>query len=93
MNDQRLSLCQPAAYEITVQGWLTDRWAGWFGDMTIACTGGGERPAVTRLTGLVDQAALLGLLQRLYTLGLPLVSVRRIGEALNEGGHHDRQDS
>jgi hypothetical protein len=30
---------------------------------------------VTTLTGAVDQAALHGLLRRLYSLGLPLISV------------------
>jgi hypothetical protein len=30
---------------------------------------------VTTLTGTVDQAALQGLLRRLYSLGLPLISV------------------
>jgi hypothetical protein len=30
---------------------------------------------VTNLTGTVDQAALLALLRRLYSLGLPLISV------------------
>jgi len=30
---------------------------------------------VTTLTGAVDQAALQGLLRRLYSLGLPLISV------------------
>jgi hypothetical protein len=33
-----------------------------------------DRP-VTTLTGAVDQAALQGLLRRLYSLGLPLISV------------------
>ena len=37
-----------------------------------------DAPAITTLTGAVaDQAALLGLLQQLYTLGLPLLLVRR----------------
>jgi hypothetical protein len=32
-------------------------------------------PPVTALTGILDQAALQGLLGRLYALGLPLISV------------------
>jgi len=41
----------------------------------------GDMPgATTTLTGTVaDQAALLGLLQRLYTLGLQLLLVRQVG--------------
>ena len=30
---------------------------------------------ITILTGMLDQAALLGLLRQLYSLGLPLISV------------------
>ena len=37
----------------------------------------GEGPPVTTLTGTFDQAALQGLLSRLYSLGLPLISVNR----------------
>ena len=36
-----------------------------------------DRP-VTILTGTVDQAALQGLLRKLYSLGLPLISVNCI---------------
>lgn len=39
---------------------------------------GEGRDATTTLTGPVaDQAALLGILQKLYTLGLPLLLVQR----------------
>jgi len=37
-------------------------------------TGSGQMP-ITTLTGSLDQAALLGLLRCLYSLGLPLISV------------------
>ena len=44
--------------------------------MSIASKGEGEGPPVTTLTGAVaDQAALHGLLRRVYALGLPLLSV------------------
>jgi hypothetical protein len=68
---------QPQTYRIIVQGRLGERWAHWFDDMQIQSQPGAE-PETTVLTGaMVDQAALLGLLQKLYTLGLPLLSVRR----------------
>jgi hypothetical protein len=75
---------QPVTYQIQVQGCISQRWANWFDDMTITVKdqddigqpGGGS--AITTLTGIVaDQAALLGLLQKLYTLGFPLLLVRR----------------
>jgi hypothetical protein len=43
--------------------------------MTITVESEGEGPPVTTLTGTVNQAALQGLLRRLYSLGLPLISV------------------
>ncbi|MGC9336258.1 MAG: hypothetical protein ACP5JJ_19115 [Anaerolineae bacterium] len=64
-------------YEVQVQGRIGERWAHWFEDMRIS-TQGEAQSATTTLTGTVaDQAALLGLLQRLYTLGLPLLLVER----------------
>ena len=43
--------------------------------MTVTVESEDDRPPVTTLTGTVDQAALQGLLRRLYALGLPLISV------------------
>jgi len=64
-------------YEIQVQGRIGERWAHWFDDMS-ASAQGEALSAITTLTGKVaDQAALLGLLQKLYTLGLPLLLVER----------------
>ena len=78
---QRFRQDQPATYQIQVQGWISDRWVDWFGDMTITVNDNGDANdalATTTLTGAVaDQAALMGLLQQLYTLGLPLLLVRR----------------
>jgi hypothetical protein len=42
--------------------------------MTITVEREGDGPPITTLTGTVDQAALQGLLRRLYSLGLPLIS-------------------
>ena len=44
----------------------------------------GDGPPVTILTGIVDQAALQGLLRRLYSLGLPLISVNCVEGDLEE---------
>jgi hypothetical protein len=43
--------------------------------MTIGVESEGDGPLVTTVTGTVDQAALQGVLRRLYSLGLPLISV------------------
>jgi hypothetical protein len=66
---------EPELYEIRLKGHLDDRWAAWFGDLTLTREDNGE----TLLTGpVVDQAALHGLLRKVRDLGLPLISVTRV---------------
>ncbi|MEJ2736721.1 MAG: hypothetical protein P8189_24670 [Anaerolineae bacterium] len=72
---RKLSLDRPATYQIKVPGELDESWSDWVGGMTISVESEGKGPPVTILTGRLDQAALQGLLRRLYSLGLPLVSV------------------
>jgi len=72
---QKLTLDEPATYRIKVPGELDARWSDWAGGMTLAVESGGDGPPVTTLTGTVDQAALQSVLRRLYSLGLPLISV------------------
>ena len=72
---EKLTLDRPAAYQIKVPGELDESWSDWVGGMTIAVESEGVGPPVTSLTGTLDQAALQGLLRRLYSLGLPLISV------------------
>jgi len=74
----KLSLDRPATYQIKVPGELDESWSDWAGGMTITVESEGDGPPVTTLTGTVDQAALQGLLRRLYSLGLPLISVNSI---------------
>ena len=75
---QELTLDQPATYQIRVPGELDKSWSDWLAGMTLAVERRGEGPPITTLTGTVDQAALQGLLRRLYSLGLPLISVNCI---------------
>jgi hypothetical protein len=76
---QRPTLHRPAVYEIRVPGELDESWTDWFGKMSLAVEREGEGPPITTLTGTVDQAALHSLLRRLYSLGLPLISVIFVG--------------
>jgi hypothetical protein len=71
----RLSLDRPATYQIQVPGHIGEGWSDWIGGMTITVESPSDGPPVTTLTGSLDQAALQGLLRRLYALGLPLISV------------------
>jgi hypothetical protein len=73
---QKLTLDQPATYQIKVPCHLDESWSEWAGGMTLTVESEGDGPPVTTLTGtVVDQAALQSLLRRLYSLGLPLMSV------------------
>ena len=70
-------MSEAPSYEIQVQGCIGERWAHWFEDMSVGTEGKGQS-ATTTLTGAVaDQAALLGVLEKLYTQGLPLLLVQR----------------
>jgi hypothetical protein len=63
-------------YQIRIKGHLGDRWTDWFEGLTIALQENGD----TLLTGPVaDQAALHGLLKKVRDLGMPLISVNRLG--------------
>ena len=74
---QKLTLDRPATYQIKVPGEIGESWSDWVEGMTITVESEGDGPPVTTLTGpVVDQAALQGLLRRLYSLGLPLISVQ-----------------
>ena len=72
---QKLTLDRPATYQIKVPGILDESWSDWDGKITITIDSDVDGLPVTTLTGKVDQAALHGLLRRLYSLGLPLISV------------------
>jgi hypothetical protein len=80
-NRARLKLHQPASYRIRVQGALDESWAADFTGLTLACAPNALPAGMTILTGrMADQAALLGLLNRLYGLGLPLLSVEWLAD-------------
>nr|MBN1230154.1 hypothetical protein [Anaerolineae bacterium] len=66
-----------ATYRIVVQGRLEANWEDWFSGMKITTDLSSTRLAVTTLRGEVtDQAALHGILNTLYNLGLLLIEVR-----------------
>ena len=74
-NKQKISLDRPEIYEIQVPGELDQQWSDWYGGMTITVGRDDNDQPVTTLTSTVDQAALQSLLRRLYSLGVPLISV------------------
>lgn len=70
-----LTLDRPVTYQIKVTGELDDTWSDWAGELMLAVKSDDDGLAVTVLTGTLDQAALQSILRRLYSLGLPLISV------------------
>jgi hypothetical protein len=74
---QYLTIAGQATYRIRVQGAIQRSWCESFTGMRVAFRKVSSPDALTILTGDVqDQAQLLGLLNSLYDLGLPLVSVQ-----------------
>ncbi|MFC1959123.1 hypothetical protein ACFLYO_00280 [Chloroflexota bacterium] len=72
----RLTLDQPATYQIKVPGCVDASWLDRVGEVDVVTRQADDGSMTTTLTGLVaDQAALHGLLRWLYSLGLPLISV------------------
>lgn len=81
MNDSRRQLRSDATryYEVRVQGRIGSQWSKWFDDMTVHTNEIDETSMFTTISGaVVDQAALLGLLQKLYSLGLPICELRQV---------------
>jgi hypothetical protein len=71
-----LTLGTPATYRITIQGHLDSSWSDDFGGLTVNNEMAKDGSWQTVLCGrLIDQAALFGVLDGLYGLGFPLVSV------------------
>jgi hypothetical protein len=63
-------------YQIKVRGRLDARWSDWLSGMAITCEIGNDGLPVTAMTGAVaDQAALRGILCKLWDLNLVLISV------------------
>ena len=74
-NPPKLTLHQPTTYQIKVPGLLDTLWVDDASSLRVSVEESSAGQPITTLTGIMDQAALQGLLRRLYGLGLPLISV------------------
>jgi hypothetical protein len=72
---RKLTLDRPATYQIKVPGRFDESWSDWADLLTFKVESVDDDLSVTTLTGIFDQAALHGLLRRLYSVGLPLISI------------------
>ncbi len=62
-------------FEIYVKGHLDDKWSDWLGGLEVKRLDNG---AMILSGVIVDQAALMGILNQLHRLNLTLVSVKEI---------------
>ena len=74
------NFCTPAAYSILVEGLLDESWTERLAGMHIKTIKRKNKVYVTTLSGqLTDQAELLGVLNALYNLKMPLMAIKRLG--------------
>ena len=71
----KLTLDLTSIYQIKVPGHLDQSWSEWVENLMIEIETDKDGNSVTILTGKFDQAALISFLRRLYSLGVPLISV------------------
>ena len=74
----KFTLDQPLNYQIRIAGQSSENWSDWIDQMDIRVETDTSSLTTTILTGMVDQAALIGLLRQLYYRGFPLISVNCI---------------
>lgn len=79
-----------AVYQIQVQGSVDPRWSDCFTGLTLTAELDAEQMPLTTLTGRVpDQAALRGILNKLWDLNVTLTSVKQIAPTPETEVHHD----
>ncbi len=77
MAAQRSDDAGEAVYEIRVMGSLNTAWSDYFDGLSITVQSEGCVTSLTTVTGRVDQAALRGILGKIWDLNLILVSLLR----------------
>jgi hypothetical protein len=71
----KITLDRPVTYQISVPGEIDERWSKVYEDMVIETNNDKNGALVSSLTCTLDQAALHSFLRRLYSSGIPLISV------------------
>lgn len=76
-SHHKLNMYEPAVFRIHVQGELDEKWFDYFRAQSAAIEKDQEGNVVTvLLSEPMDQAALVGLVNHLNALGIPLISVQ-----------------
>ena len=77
---------ESSLYRLVVQGELNDSWSDWLGDVRLERINRIHASSQTTIfSEIPDQAALRGLLNKIWDLNLTLVSVNR-QEKISNGG-------
>ena len=78
---RKLNMYDPVVFCIRIQGDLDESWREYFGtrSLTVGEDESGA-PATTLISEAVDQSALVGMINHLNALGLPLISVECLPE-------------
>ncbi len=85
----RFTLATSADYRITAQGWLDESWSARLSGMQIKVLIPEDKIPMIILNGhLNDQAELLDVLNSLYKLQLPIISVETINDAVQDNQVH-----
>ena len=72
-------MTEQTTYQIRIQGWIGPHWADWFGGLAMTYEGTEDDSLLTVLAGPVaDQAALRGILCKLWDLNLTVLSVIQV---------------
>ena len=83
---QRLNMFDTAVFSIRIQGRLGESWMEYFGAQSISVeVDEVGHSSTTLISEPVDQAALVGMLNHLNGLGLPVVSVECLPTPLESG--------
>jgi len=80
-KNEKLSLDKLAIYQIKVPGELDVGWLDLANTLEISIERQDQDYPISSLVGTFDQARLHSLLRRLYSMGLPLISVTCLDSA------------
>jgi hypothetical protein len=80
-EEQQRAIAQYQSYRIVILGELDPSWSEWLGGMQVTTDYDPDGKTITTLYGeILDQAALRGVLNKIWDLHLTLLSVTQIHE-------------
>jgi hypothetical protein len=90
MSKTKTSSTSQRSYRIRVEGSLDPSWSDRLGGLAITSSGQFGVKTTTVLEGvLADQSALMGVLNTLHDLHLPLEAIENLSPDASEAAHHE----